>query len=140
MAKKSERKSLSHIQQQALVELATPGKKSLKEVAQKLGVTTRTLQNWNRNPRFQAVLSKVMEELRKAAISSTVLSVQIEAMTNMLDYDLKLVEDFGIKRSIIELGEGQELLKRQVKEISEEQRNLRRLLCELKEELRESGK
>jgi hypothetical protein len=32
-------------------------------------------------------------------------------MTSMPDYDLKIVEDFGIKGAVIKLGESQELLK-----------------------------
>lgn len=80
-----------------------------------------------------------MEDLRKSAIESATISVQIDALRTMVDYDLKIVEDFNIKNTIIELIRNQELIVSRLNRICEEQKSLRSLLYELRQELADSG-
>ena len=61
-------------------------------------------------------------------------------MTSMPDYDLKIVEDFGIKGAVIKLGESQELLNPKIKQISEERKELRSLFHLIIKALKFSGK
>lgn len=139
MKKKSERKGLNHVQLRTVLELVSPGNTSLTGIAQKVGVTTRTLNNWLRNQEFQEALKEAMDELKKNALDSSLFAVHIEALSTMVKHELQVVEDFEIKGAIVELGEKQALLERKVKEISEELKSLRSILSELRNELLDSG-
>lgn len=129
------KKGISHLQHKAIIELISPGNKSLSEVAKRVGVTTRTIRNWNRNLQFQKALSETMDDLRKTAISDSLFALRIEAMVNMVKHEVQVVENFDIKGAIIRLGESQALLERQVKANSEELESLRNLIRELGQEL-----
>jgi transcriptional regulator with XRE-family HTH domain len=139
MKKKSEIKSLSHLQLKAILELISPGNTLLSEIAKKIGVTPRTLNNWLRNQQFQNALSEAMAELKKNAISSSVFTCQIEALTNMLEHEAELIENFELKGTVVQLIEKQALLERKVREVGEELNNLRVVLSELRNELVDSG-
>lgn len=133
------KKGLSHLQHKAIIELISTGNKSLKEIAQKVGVSMRTIRYWNHNPQFQEALSEAMEDLKKEAIDSSLFAVRIEAVTNMIKHEAEVVKNFDIKGAIVRLGERQALLERKIKENSEEMEKVKNKLSELKKELVDSG-
>lgn len=138
--RKIKEKGLSHIQSKAVIEFISPDNGSQKEIAKKLGITTRTIRYWLNNPRFQSALKVAMEDLRRTAISASAFSVEIQALRSMVDYDLKIVEDFDIKGAIIQLGQNQAVMERNIKENSEEIERLKTEMRELKKGLIDSGK
>lgn len=129
------KRGLSNVQLKAVIEYISPINGSQKEIAQRVGVTPKTIRNWNRDPQFREAISEAMDDLRKSAIQSATLSVQIEAMKGMVDYDLKVINDFDVKNTVVELIQNQELSHRKLKEIVEEQKQLRSLLSDLRTEL-----
>jgi hypothetical protein len=69
-----------------------------------------------------------MEELRKTIISASVSSVEIKALRSMVDYDLKIIDDFDVKNTILKLIQNQELIQSKIREICEEQKHLMKVM------------
>lgn len=124
-------RGLSPVQRKAVLEFISPNNGSQKDIARRVGVTPRTLRNWNRSPEFREALEEAMEDLRKGAIDSSLFAVRIEALSNMAKHEVEVVETFNIKGAIVSLGEKQVLLEQELKENREEMERLRNVIREL---------
>jgi len=116
----TERDGLSHKQHQAVAELLKPNHKSFEEVAKVLGISSRCLYNWRKDPGFQEALQNGMDELKERILTATEFSVQLNSVNSMLDYEAKVIDAIELREAIISIMENQERLRVRIEAIVEE--------------------
>ncbi|MFI5323034.1 MAG: transposase [Thermodesulfobacteriota bacterium] len=109
-----------------MVELLKPLRRSYKEVAKELGISSRCLYNWRREPEFQKALAQTQSELKERVYSSSEFVLQIHALDNMLDTEIKILTAVDITESIIKIAENQVMLRVRIKALTEEVEQLKR--------------
>lgn len=124
--KKEENNGLSPKQKQALLELLKPIHRSYKEVANELGISSRCLFNWRREPEFQQALDQAQSELRERVLSASEFDVKMHTLDSMLDTEIKILSAVDITEAIIKMAENQERLRARLKVLEEGLEQLKR--------------
>jgi transposase-like protein len=116
----SEKDGLKHKQHQAVAELLKPSNKSYEEVAKALGISSRCLYNWRKDPNFQKALRNGVDELKERVLTAAEFSVQLDSVNSMLDYEAKVLDAMDVREAVIEIMENQESLRLRIEAIVEE--------------------
>jgi len=116
----SEKYGLTHKQHQAVAELMKPSNKSYQEIAKALGISSRCLYNWRKNPKFQEALENGVHELKERVFSAAEFSVQLDSVNTMLDYEAKIIDAIDLRHTLISIVENQERLRLRIEEFVEE--------------------
>jgi transposase-like protein len=70
----TERDGLSYKQHQAVAEFLKPSNKSYEDVARALGISSRCLYNWRKEPKFQKALQNGVKDLKDRVLSAAEFS------------------------------------------------------------------
>lgn len=108
-----------------MVELLKPLRRSYKEVARELGISSRCLFNWRREPEFQKALDQAQSELKERVYSSSEFALQIHTLDSMLDTEIKILSAVDITEAIIKIAENQVRLRERLKALTEEVEQLK---------------
>ena len=124
----TERNGLSCKQQKAVAELLKPSSKSYEDVARALGISSRCLYNWRKEPKFQEALRNGVDQLTERVLSAAEFSVQLDSMNSMLDYEAKVLDAIDIREAIIKLMENQERMRIRIEAIMKEVERLKNMV------------
>lgn len=125
MKKTPENNGLTPKQHQAVLELLKPLRRSYQEISKVLGISSRCLYNWRREPDFQNALAQAQSELRERVNSSSEFDIQMHTLDKTLDTEIKILSALDITDAIIKLAENQERLREVLKVLTEEVEQLK---------------
>jgi Helix-turn-helix of insertion element transposase len=125
MKKKPENNGLTPKQHQAVVELMKPLRRSYQEVSKVLGISSRCLFNWRREPEFQQALDKAQSELKERVFSSSEFDIKMHTLEGSLSTGLQILNALDITESIFKIAENQVRLRERLKALMEEVERLK---------------
>ena len=120
-----ENKMLTPKQQQAVVELIKPMRRSYKEVAEVLGISSRCLYNWQQETEFQRALARAQAELKDRVYSSSEFDIQLHTLDKALETEIKILSAIDITQAIINMAENQVRLRERLKALTAEVERLK---------------
>jgi len=127
----TEKKGLTHKQHQAVAELLKPSNKSYEDVAKALGISSRCLYNWRKDPKFQEALKNGIDKLKERVLSAAEFSVQLDTVNSMLDYEAKVLDAINVREAIIRIMEYQVRLNDRLQAIRDDIEQFHRLIKQL---------
>ncbi|MFI5322668.1 MAG: phBC6A51 family helix-turn-helix protein [Thermodesulfobacteriota bacterium] len=110
MSNKKNKKVLNFKQQQAIIEIIKPNKKTFTAIARNIGVNPRTLYSWRKQKEFSQALKKTFNNLKRKVESSAVLPIQLQAVGDGKNYKAKALNQVNIAKTLNELKEQQDNL------------------------------
>jgi transposase-like protein len=124
----SERKKMA-----ALELLKGPG--SLKEVAHRVGVSTRTLYNWRKDPGFQDAIESNLTEMKKKVYESSGIIVELNALNNLINLDATILNSVNVGERLLKVEENQAKFKKILRDIAAGLKQLQDELDQIKKNL-----
>ena len=113
-----------------MVELLKPLRRSYQEVAKELGISSRSLFNWRREPEFRQALAQAQSELKERVYSASEFDIKMHTLDSSLDTELKILCALDVAEAIIKMAENQERLRERLKALTEEVEQLKHKVLE----------